>query len=60
MFALKTAAERIQILENFEIFKDPSYVKLNHNIISTSTLTSGALAAGGKSKRKITKQLFFT
>lgn len=49
LFALKTAAERIRILDNFEIFKDPAYAKINHNIISTSTLTSNALAAGGKS-----------
>jgi carnitine O-palmitoyltransferase 2 len=48
LFALRTAADRIRILDNFDIFKDPAYAKINHNIISTSTLTSNALAAGGK------------
>lgn len=47
LFALRTAADRIRILDNFEIFKDPAYAKINHNIISTSTLTSNALLAGG-------------
>lgn len=50
LFALRTAAERIRILDNFDIFKDPAYAKINHNIISTSTLTSNALMAGGKLK----------
>ena len=47
LFAMKTAAERIRVIENFDIFSDPSYAKLNHNIISTSTLSSNALLAGG-------------
>jgi carnitine O-palmitoyltransferase 2 len=47
LFALKTAAERIRILDNFDLFKDPAYAKINHNIISTSTLSSSALLAGG-------------
>ena len=48
LFALKTAAERVRILDNFDIFKDPAFAKINHNIISTSTLTSNALLAGGE------------
>lgn len=47
LFALRTAAERIRILENFDLFKDPAYARINHNIISTSTLSSNALHAGG-------------
>jgi carnitine O-palmitoyltransferase 2 len=47
LFALKTAAERVRILEHFDIFNDPAYAKINHNIISTSTLSSNALLAGG-------------
>lgn len=47
LFAMKTAAERVRVIENFEIFSDPSYAKLNHSIISTSTLSSNALLAGG-------------
>jgi carnitine O-palmitoyltransferase 2 len=47
LFAMKTAAERVRILEHFDVFNDPSYAKLNHNIISTSTLSSPALLAGG-------------
>lgn len=48
LFALKTAAERIRILDNFDLFKDPAYANINQNIISTSTLTSNGLLAGGK------------
>lgn len=47
LFALRTAAERIRVIDKFEIFKDPAYAKLNKNIISTSTLSSDALLAGG-------------
>lgn len=47
LFALKTAAERVRVIDNFELFKDPAYARLNHNIISTSTLSSDALLAGG-------------
>jgi carnitine O-palmitoyltransferase 2 len=47
LFAMKTAAERVRILDHFDVFNDPSYAKLNHNIISTSTLSSPALLAGG-------------
>ena len=47
LFAMKTAAERVRVIDNFDIFKDPAYARLNHNIISTSTLSSNALLAGG-------------
>lgn len=47
LFALRTAAERVRVIDNFDIFKDPAYARLNHNIISTSTLSSDALLAGG-------------
>ncbi|XP_062920300.1 carnitine O-palmitoyltransferase 2, mitochondrial isoform X1 [Mobula hypostoma] len=30
-----------------ELFQDPSYIKINHNILSTSTLTSSAVQLGG-------------
>lgn len=29
------------------LFTDPAYAKINHNILSTSTLQSPAIAAGG-------------
>lgn len=47
LFALRTAAERVRIIDTFELFKDPAYARINHNIISTSTLSSDALLAGG-------------
>ena len=47
LFAMKTAAERVRVIDKFDIFNDPAYAKLNHNIISTSTLSSDALLAGG-------------
>ena len=47
LFALKTAAERIRIIDDFDLFKDPAYTRINQNIISTSTLTSNGLLAGG-------------
>lgn len=47
LFALRTAAERIRIIDDFDIFKDPAYVRINQNILSTSTLSSNALLAGG-------------
>jgi carnitine O-palmitoyltransferase 2 len=47
LFAMRTAAERVRVIETFDIFKDPAYAKINHNIISTSTLSSNALLAGG-------------
>ncbi|GCB66432.1 carnitine O-palmitoyltransferase 2, mitochondrial [Scyliorhinus torazame] len=30
-----------------ELFQDPSYIQINHNILSTSTLTSPAIQLGG-------------
>ncbi|KAM4721091.1 carnitine O-palmitoyltransferase 2, mitochondrial [Rhinophrynus dorsalis] len=30
-----------------EIYQDPSYIRLNHNVLSTSTLTSPAVQLGG-------------
>lgn len=30
-----------------ELFQDPSYIQINHNILSTSTLTSPAVQSGG-------------
>lgn len=47
MFAMKTAAERVKVIDKFDVFQDPAYAKINHNIISTSTLSSKALLAGG-------------
>ncbi|CAG9798634.1 unnamed protein product [Chironomus riparius] len=47
LFALKTAAERIRIIDDFDLFKDPAYTRINQNILSTSTLTSNGLLAGG-------------
>jgi len=47
LFAMKTAAERVRVIEKFDIFNDPAYARINHNIISTSTLSSEALFAGG-------------
>ncbi|KAG5675716.1 hypothetical protein PVAND_005597 [Polypedilum vanderplanki] len=47
LFALRTAAERVRIVDDFDIFKDPAYKRINHYILSTSTLTSNGLLAGG-------------
>lgn len=47
LFAMKTAAERVKVIDKFNVFQDPAYAKINHNIISTSTLSSEALLAGG-------------
>lgn len=47
LFAMKTAAERVRVLDKFALFNDPAYARINHNIISTSTLSSDALLAGG-------------
>uniref|UniRef100_A0A336MKE1 CSON002345 protein n=1 Tax=Culicoides sonorensis TaxID=179676 RepID=A0A336MKE1_CULSO len=46
LFGLKHTAELNGILQP-GIFTDPAYAKINHNILSTSTLSSPALAAGG-------------
>lgn len=47
LFALRTSAERVRVIDTFDLFKDPAYARINHNIISTSTLSSSALLAGG-------------
>lgn len=45
LFALKKFAEKTNTLCN--IFDDPNYAYLNHIILSTSTLNSPAIFAGG-------------
>lgn len=45
LFALKKFAEKTNTLSN--IFDDPNYAYLNHIILSTSTLNSPAIFAGG-------------
>ncbi|KAL3852858.1 hypothetical protein ACJMK2_016467 [Sinanodonta woodiana] len=45
LFALKYLAQNKGSLPDF--FKDPSYAKLNHIILSTSTLSSPAVVIGG-------------
>lgn len=45
LFALKHFATKNQI--NSNIFDDPAYAALNHNILSTSTLNNPAILAGG-------------
>lgn len=45
LFALKHFAEKTNLLCN--IFDDPDYAYLNHIILSTSTLSSPAIYAGG-------------
>lgn len=46
LYGLRTTAEENNI-EKPDIFRDPAYSNLNYNIISTSTLTSNGLLAGG-------------
>lgn len=46
LFGLKITAEQNKIAKP-DIFTDPAYSNLNYNIISTSTLTSNGLLAGG-------------
>lgn len=46
LFGLRQTAEAKQ-LPKPAIFEDPSYALINHNILSTSTLSSPALEAGG-------------
>lgn len=46
LFGLKHIA-KLNNIENLDIFNDSSYKLMNHNIISTSTLSSPALLAGG-------------
>ena len=45
MFALKKIAEDSN--KRLDIFEDPSYKMINHNILSTSTLSSPVVIAGG-------------
>lgn len=46
LFGLRKVAERKGSALP-EIFKDPAYATLNHNIVSTSTLSSDVVALGG-------------
>lgn len=45
LFALRKLAEKSG--KNPDIFKDPAYQMINHNILSTSTLSSPVVIAGG-------------
>ncbi|XP_008217123.1 carnitine O-palmitoyltransferase 2, mitochondrial isoform X1 [Nasonia vitripennis] len=45
LFALRKLAEKSG--KNPEIFQDPGYAMINHNILSTSTLSSPVVIAGG-------------
>lgn len=45
LYALRCLAEKANVSCN--IFEDPAYATLNYNIISTSTLSSPAVWAGG-------------
>lgn len=45
LFALKKLADKTNLYCN--IFDDPYYAYLNHTILSTSTLSSPAIYAGG-------------
>ncbi|XP_017769061.1 PREDICTED: carnitine O-palmitoyltransferase 2, mitochondrial [Nicrophorus vespilloides] len=46
LFALKMFSGKVD-LSNANIFEDPAYGLINHNILSTSTLSSPAVLAGG-------------
>lgn len=46
LFALKEIAGNTD-LSHANLFEDPTYASINHNIISTSTLSSPAVWAGG-------------
>ncbi|XP_078074597.1 carnitine O-palmitoyltransferase 2, mitochondrial [Mustelus asterias] len=46
LFALRYLAES-KGMALPELFQDPSYIQINHNIISTSTLSSPAIQLGG-------------
>lgn len=46
LLALRLIAEKDK-KTNINIFEDSAYKAINHNIISTSTLSSPALLAGG-------------
>ena len=45
LFAMKYLAEKSGNVPEF--YKEPGYIKLNHIILSTSTLTSPAVVIGG-------------
>lgn len=45
LFVLKKFADKTNALCN--IFEDPNYIAMNHTILSTSTLSSPAIFAGG-------------
>lgn len=45
LFALRKLAEKSG--KNPDIFQDPAYAMINHNILSTSTLSSPVVIAGG-------------
>ena len=46
LFALKYLAEQ-RSLEVPALYHDPAYASINHNILSTSTLSSPAVELGG-------------
>ncbi|XP_038650306.1 carnitine O-palmitoyltransferase 2, mitochondrial isoform X3 [Scyliorhinus canicula] len=46
LFALRYLAKSKGMAQP-ELFQDPSYIQINHNILSTSTLTSPAIQLGG-------------
>lgn len=46
LFALRKIAEENNLSES-DIFRDPSYKYINYNILSTSTLSSPFVQAGG-------------
>lgn len=45
LFSLKNLAEKSG--KQLDIFQDPAYQMINHNILSTSTLSSPVVIAGG-------------
>ncbi|KAH0541037.1 carnitine O-palmitoyltransferase 2, mitochondrial isoform X1 [Cotesia glomerata] len=47
LFALRKIFEESEGIRMPLLFKDPAYEKLNHNILSTSTLSSPEVMAGG-------------
>lgn len=46
LFALRLIANKID-KKHVDIFDDPSYANVNYNILSTSTLSSPSVWAGG-------------
>lgn len=47
LFALRKLAEEQDCLKQIELYSDDAYVNINRNILSTSTLSSPAILAGG-------------